>query len=269
MAGLRARLSSDAMLVGGEVDLSLVRFVRPGGLVGLSSLIETWTTEDRPLGIKLPPDPVAGYMQRVDFFAAFGDKLLYDKDVTRLDIGTRHDDASLSELRTVRTEDEVQVVTLEFHRLLSKGNLTRNEVNRCCTVLSEFLENAVVHAESRCGAYTAIQTYWRGGKRVCVAVADAGLGIPTTLRDHPEAVSRGVPTDADLIELAAVDGVSRLGADRGGGFGSALRSVGRGEGGLTAWSGKGWVGFSGAAETHAECTHHFRGTCVEAEFRLA
>ena len=104
---------------------------------------------------------------------------------------------------------------------------------------------------------------------MCVAVADAGIGIPATLRDHPEALSCGFPSDADLIELAAVDGVSRLGADRGGGFGSALRSVGRGEGGLIAWSGKGWVGFSGAAETHAESTHHFRGTCVEAEFRLA
>ena len=269
MAGLRSRLSSDVMLDTGEVDLSQVQFVRPGGLVGLSSLIETWSIEDRPLGIKLPPDDVARYMQRMDFFANFGEKLLYDKDVTRLESGTRHDDAPLSELRTVRTEDEVAAVTLDFHRLLSKGNLTRSEVNRCCTVLSEFLENAVIHAESPCGAYTAIQTYQMGGNRVCVAVADAGIGIPATLKVHREAVSRGISTDGGLIELAAVDGVSRLSADRGGGFGSALRSVGRGNGALTAWSGQGWVRFSGVVGARAEEAHRFLGTCVEAEFRLS
>jgi hypothetical protein len=150
-------LSSNAMFAADEVDLSRVRFVRPGGLVGLSSLIETWTMEDRPLGIKLPSDGVAAYMERMDFFANFGDKLVYDRDVSRLGLGTRHDNASLSVLCTVRSEDEFQEVTSEFHRLLSRGNLTRKEVNRCCTVLSEFLENAVVHAESPCGAYTAIQ----------------------------------------------------------------------------------------------------------------
>lgn len=225
--------------------------------------------EDQPLGVKLPQDNVAGYMHRMDFFARFGDRLLYDKDVTRLETGVRHADASLSELRTVRTEDEVAVVTRGFHRLLSEGNLAKGEVNRCCTVLSEFLENAIVHAESPCGAYTAIQTYRRmGGKRVCDAVADAGIGITATLRDHPEAAKQGTSTDSSLIKLAAVDGVSRLGDARGGGFGSALRSVGRGNGTLTAWSGDGWVRFSGVAGPRTEAAHRFLGTCVEAEFPL-
>src|SRR5215218_1324891 len=252
---VRARLSSGAMFVSGEVDLSGVRFTRPGGLVTLSSLIEAWTMEDRPLGIRLPPDDVAGYMHRMDFFARFGDRLLYDKDVTRLETGVRHAGASLSELRTVRTEDEVALVTRDFHRLLSAGNLARGEVNRCCTVLSEFLENAIVHAESPCGAYTAIQTYRTRGKRVCVAVADAGVGIPPTLRDHPRADEDSISSDGDLIKLAAVDGVSRLGDARGGGFGSALRSVGRGNGALTAWSGEGWVRFSGSSGPRIETAH--------------
>lgn len=268
MDGVRARLSSGAMFASGEVDLSHVRFVRPSGLVALSGLVEAWTAEDRPLGVRLPPDGVAGYMHRMDFFARFGDRLLYDKDVTQLEIGARQADASLSELRTVRTEDDVAVVTRDFHRLLSGGNLARDEVNRCCTVLSEFLENAVVHAESPCGAYTAIQTYRMGGRRVCVAVSDAGVGIPATLRDHPKAHEDGISTDGGLIKLAAVDGVSRLGDTRGGGFGSALRSVGRGHGALTAWSGEGWVRFSGSSGPQIATAHLLRGTCVEAEFPL-
>ncbi len=268
MDGVRARLSKGAMFSSGEVDLSGVRFVRPGGLVALSSLLEAWTAEDRPLVVRLPPDGVAGYMHRMDFFARFEDKLLYDKDVTRLEVGARHSRASLSELRTVHTEDEVALITRDFHRLLSEGDLARAEVNRCCTVLSEFLENAVVHAESPCGAYTAIQTYRMGSERVCVAVADAGIGIPATLRDHPQAARRGISTDGGLIELAAVDGVSRLGDARGGGFGSALRSVGRGKGAMTAWSGEGWVRFSGASGPRTETAHLLRGTCVEAEFPL-
>jgi hypothetical protein len=67
MASLHARLSSDAMFAAGAVDLSRVQFVRPGGLVCLSSLIETWTMEDRPLEVRLPPDGVTGYMQRMAF----------------------------------------------------------------------------------------------------------------------------------------------------------------------------------------------------------
>jgi anti-sigma regulatory factor (Ser/Thr protein kinase) len=268
MGGLRARLSSGGLLRDGELDLSGVRFVRPGGMVGLSSLVETWTTEDRPLGVRLPPDRVAGYMKRMDVFDAMGDKLVYDRDVTRLEIGARHADASLSELRTVQTEDQVQVVTSEFHRLLSKEGLAKGEVQRCCKVLSEFLENAVVHAESLCGSYTAVQTYRSGGKRVCVAVSDAGVGIPATLRHHPEAVGSGIRTDGDLIRLAAVDGVSRVSDDRGGGFGSALRQVGKGNGVLTAWSGEGWVRFTGYSGARVDEADRFRGTCVEAEFRL-
>jgi anti-sigma regulatory factor (Ser/Thr protein kinase) len=268
MRGLRARLSSGVLLRDGELDLSGVRFVRPGGMVGLSSFIETWVTEDRPLGVKLPPMRVAGYMKRMDVFDTLGDKVVYDRDVTRLEIGTRHADASLSELRTVQTEDQVQVVTSEFHRLLSKENLAKAEVQRCCKVLSEFLENAVVHAESLRGAYTAVQTYRSGGKKVCVAVSDAGVGIPATLRHHPEAVGRGIRTDGDLIRLAAVDDVSRVSNDRGGGFGSALRSVGKGDGVLTAWSGEGWVEFTGYSGARVEGADLVHGTCVEAEFRL-
>ena len=268
MGGLRARLSSGVLLRDGELDLSGVRFVRPGGMVGLSSLIETWMTEDRPLGVKLPAVHVASYMKRMDVFDALGNKVIYDRDVTRLETGVRHADARLSELRTVQSEDQVQVVTSEFHRLLLKEGLAKSEVQRCCKVLSEFLENAVVHAKSLCGAYTAVQTYRAGGKRVCVAVSDAGVGIPATLRDHPEAVGRGIRTDGDLIRLAAVDEVSSVSDDRGGGFGSALRSVGKGDGVLTAWSGVGWVGFTGYSGARVEGAERFRGTCVEAEFRL-
>ena len=269
MGGLRARLSSGVLFCGGEVDLSGVRFVRPGGMVALSSLIETWVTEDRPLGIKLPPVHVAGYMKRMDVFDALGDKVVYDRDVTCLEVGARHSDASLSELRTVRTEDQFQVVTSEFHMLLSKEGLAKSEVDSCCKVLSEFLENAVIHARSVCGAYTAVQTYrTRRGSRVCVAVGDAGVGIPATLRKHPKAVEHDARTDGDLIRLAAVDDVSSLGDDRGGGFGSALRYVGKGNGVLTAWSGEGWVGFTGYSGAHVEGANRFFGTCVEAEFRL-
>jgi hypothetical protein len=200
MGGLRARLASDTLLRNGELDLSGVRFVRLGGMVGLSSLIDTWTTGDRPLGVRLPSARVAGYMKRMDVFDILGDRLVYD--------------------------------------------------------------------QSCAGAYTAVQTYRMGGKRVFVAVADAGVGIPATLKNHPEAVGRGIRYDGELIELAAVDGISSLSDERGGGFGSALRSVGNGSGVLTAWSGEGWVRFSGLSGAQVEGADRFRGTCVEAEFRL-
>lgn len=124
------------------------------------------------------------------------------------------------------------------------------------------------HAESPCGAYTAIQK-WGKRDEVCVAVADAGLGIPRTIRHHPRARSVG-NADHALIEVATEPSVSRFQEEgRGGGLNAALRSVGDGSGRLKIWSQRGWVEFSGIGSTYrAREVLAFGGTCVEAVFPL-
>lgn len=257
-----------------KLDLSRVRFITPGGLVGLACLIESWILKYGELSLIVPDNlDVLGYMHRMDFFEHFRDRVSFDKSLSYLETRGRHP-ASLSELRRVVSKETARDVSKQFYEILEgPGGLCKAEVDHCCEVLTESLNNVLDHAGSTCGAYTAIQK-WPALDKVAVAVADAGVGIPHTIRSHPRARQRSL-SDSVLIELATEDQVSRHGLPepqgerRGGGLASALRSVGRGRGGLSIWSRKGWVEFSDVGRT--ESTEHVRtfdGTCVEAEFPL-
>lgn len=251
-----------------------MHFITPGGLVGLACVLESWIAKHGEISLVVPDDlNVIGYMHRMDFFKHFKDRISFDKSLSYLEARGRHP-ASLSELRRVGNEVAARQVARQFYEILAdEGGLQKAELDHCCRVLTESLNNVLDHAESRCGAYTAIQKWSKRG-RVVVAVADAGVGIPHTIRNHSRA-QQGNLSDSALIELAAEDQVSGLEVSgqqderRGGGLTSALRSVGKGRGNLMIWSKRGWVEFSGVGSTEsAKLVHAFEGTCVEAEFPL-
>ncbi len=265
LRGLRKALNSGIISIDGGVDLSRVGFVTPGGMTGLSCLLETWAAVQGPVPLVPPDDEVAGYMARMDFFDLLGSMMSPSRSLSHLCDRGRHP-APLSELRRVEDFGGVTHVIGRFRDLMSGGGLREAEVRHCCEVLSEGLINVLEHAESPCGAYTAIQK-WGKRDEICVAVADAGLGIPRTIRDHPRAQGAG-DADHSLIEIATEFGVSRSQEDgRGGGLNAALRSVGDGSGRLKIWAGRGWVEFSGVGNTHRSGrVLAFGGTCVEAVF---
>ncbi len=267
LRGLRTAVNSGIISIDGGVDLSRVDFVTPGGMTGLSCLLETWAAEQGQVTFVPPEDQVAGYMARMDFFDLLDGLISPSRSLSHLRDRSRHP-ASLSELRRVNDSGCVTRVIGRFDNILSEGGLQEVEVRHCCQVLSESLINVLEHAESHCGAYTAIQK-WGKRDEVCVAVADAGLGIPHTIRHHPRAQSVG-NVDHALIEVAAEPGISRRQEDgRGGGLTAALRSVGDGSGRLKIWARRGWVEFSGVGSTHhAGRVLPFGGTCVEAVFPL-
>lgn len=268
LRGLRSKSGSGVLSPGNELDLSHVNFITPGGLVGLACLLEAWTAEHGAVSLVTPNDlGVVGYMHRMDFFKHLEGKISPDKNLSYLDSRGRYP-ASLSELRRVGSREDADEVSAQFFEILSEDGLREAEVDRCCKVLTESLNNVLDHADSSCGAYTAIQK-WPKTDTVVVAVADAGVGIPHTIRDHPR-VQRVGRTDEALIKLAAEDKVSRERVQgRGGGLTSALTSVGNGCGRLMIWSGRGWVEFSGLGRIEAEeLVQAFEGTCVEAEFPL-
>ena len=267
LRGLKRAVDSETVSVEGGVDLSGVDFVTPGGMVGLSCMLERWAAERGRVALVPPEDEVAGYMDRMDFFDLLGGVIAPTRSLSHLGGRGRHP-ASLSELRRVEGPGGVPDVVGRFSNILSEGGLRDDEVRYCCDVLSESLINVLEHAESPCGAYTAIQK-WGKRDEVCVAVADAGLGIPRTIRQHPRA-RRVDGADHSLIELATELNVSRIREEgRGGGLNAALRSVGDGSGRLKIWAGRGWVEFWGVGSTHrAERVLAFGGTCVEAVFPL-
>lgn len=249
------------------VDLSGVDFVTPGGMVGLACLIEGWALEWDPVSLVPPADEVAGYMARMDLFKHLGSKISLGRSLSHLEDRSRYP-APLSEVRKVHTPGDVTVVTAQFGSILRSCGVGEAEVQHCCQVLSESLTNVLNHAESPCGAYTAIQK-WDKRNEVCVAVADAGLGIPATICDLVKAQG-AASADHELIRVALEPGVSRRpGAGYGGGLDRALRSVGDGRGRMKIWSSKGWVESRGVSRNEGEgSAHAFRGTCVEAVFPL-
>lgn len=53
--------------------------------------------------------------------------------------------------------------------------------------VNELTDNVLVHSESTVGGLVQVSTFVKFSKRVQFVVADAGIGIPTSLRSgHPE-----------------------------------------------------------------------------------
>ena len=230
-------------------------------------MIRSWADERGPVLLEPPADEVAGYMVRMDFFEHLQSVITLNRNLSHLNGRCRHP-ASLSEIKRVDNNGGVTEVTKCFGDILAGAGVGDAEVRHCKQVLSESLSNVLEHAESPWGAFTAIQQY-SGLDEVRVAVADAGLGIPRTIRDFVETRSAAY-ADYRLIEEAMRFGVScRPGVGRGGGLDRASRSVGDGRGWMKIWSDRGYVESRGVGRTKGrESAHAFCGTCVEAVFPL-
>lgn len=71
--------------------------------------------------------------------------------------------------------------------------------------INEVTDNVLVHSQSTIGGLVQVSTFQKNRKRVEYIVADAGVGIPTTLRKgHPE-----ITSDADALDRAIREGVTR------------------------------------------------------------
>jgi hypothetical protein len=63
----------------------------------------------------------------------------------------------------------------------------------------------LVHSQSPVGGFVQVSTFQRNRKRVSFIVADAGIGIPQSLREgHPE-----ISSDVDALDKAIREGVTR------------------------------------------------------------
>ena len=71
--------------------------------------------------------------------------------------------------------------------------------------VNEITDNVLVHSESSVGGLVQVSTFQKGKKQVQFVVADAGVGIPKTLREgHPELTS-----DTDALDQAIREEVTR------------------------------------------------------------
>lgn len=69
----------------------------------------------------------------------------------------------------------------------------------------EIMDNVLTHSDSTIGGLVQVSTFQKTRKRIQFIVADAGAGIPRTLREgHPEIIS-----DAQALDSAIREGVTR------------------------------------------------------------
>lgn len=71
--------------------------------------------------------------------------------------------------------------------------------------INELTDNVLVHSESTIGGLVQVSTFRRNTKRVQFVVADAGIGIPTSLRrGHTD-----IGSDTEALDRAIREGVTR------------------------------------------------------------
>ena len=81
--------------------------------------------------------------------------------------------------------------------------------------INEIMDNVLTHSESQTGGLVQVSTFQQKRRVIQFIVADAGLGIPETLREgHPE-----ITSDPDALDRAVREGVTR---DRSVGQGNGL-----------------------------------------------
>lgn len=122
--------------------------------------------------------------------------------------------------------------------LTALSEFDRDELRAIEWSINETTDNVINHANAATGGYVQVTNYAGKAKRIELAVADAGIGIPGSLRSsHPEML-----TDTEALDKAIREGVTR---DRrigqGNGLYGAWRITELSGGRFEAYSGNAWL----------------------------
>lgn len=103
-------------------------------------------------------------------------------------------------------EDQSRAVNRIVNAILGAiPDIARKDFAALEWAINELTDNVLVHSQSPVGGLVQVSTFERKKKRVMFIVADAGIGIPNSLRQgHPELTS-----DVDALDKAIREGVTR------------------------------------------------------------
>jgi len=262
----------DAAEIEGEpivLDLRSVEFVEPSGLCSLAVLLEFLTSRSGDVGLALSGRNVPAYLERMNFFRIFGDRVRTNVDLAALEDRRRGNPGTLQELVNFHSEEEIPGIINRISEILENKEYRLRERAAICATLSEICANAVEHGHSPFGAYAAVQAYQhilsggreRRGEEVIVAIADGGVGVRETLSRHPK-YAEFTQTDNDALRHALQMGVSGTGeVGRGGGLAVVGQIAARASGSLSLRSNSGRVTFYGD-RTNSRNVPPFPGTFV-------
>ena len=244
--GAAARVAGEPVVL----DLRSVEFVEPAGICGLAALLEFLIPRSEEVSVALAGRDVPAYLERMNFFRLFGDRVRTNVDVAALEERQRHNPGTLQELVNFHTEEEIPGVVRRISEILENKGYRLRERVAICSTLSEICANAAEHgaSEDGFGAFAAVQAYnhivsgsRRRGEEVLVAIADGGVGVRQTLSKN-EKYAEQTTTDNDALRCAMMMGVSGTGElGRGGGLALVAQISGRAGGSLSLRSGSGRV----------------------------
>lgn len=103
------------------------------------------------------------------------------------------------------TEQQAAVNRIVNVMLGAIPELNRADLAAFEWAVNEITDNVLVHSESPIGGLVQVSTFLKNRKRVQFVVADAGIGIPVSLRTgHPE-----ISSDTEALDSAIREGVTR------------------------------------------------------------
>jgi hypothetical protein len=223
------------------VDLRTVEFVEPAGLCALAALLEYLCARCEVVDLALTGRDVPAYLERMNFFRSFGERVRTNADVASLEERRRHNPGTLQELINFHAEEEIPGIIERISEILENQGYRLRERVAICSTLSEVCANAAEHGVSSFGAYAAVQAYHHRGEEVLIAIADGGVGVRETLSRNPK-YAEHTTTDNDALRHALEMGVSATGEiGRGGGLALVAGIAARAGGSLSLRSGSGRV----------------------------
>lgn len=146
-------------------------------------------------------------------------------------------------------------------------DLDRRELSALEWSVNEITDNVLVHSQSPIGGLVQVSTFERATKRIEYVVADAGLGIPRTLRQsRPELTS-----DVAAIECAVQEGVTRDTAlGQGNGLFGSYQISSHSKGAFHLESGYGKLTFSERTGLHLSSEKiPYEGTLIAAQINFS
>lgn len=106
-----------------------------------------------------------------------------------------------------QTPDEQQAAVNHIMNVMLGAipELERTDFSAFEWAINELTDNVLVHSNSTIGGLIQVSTFEKYRKRVQFVVADAGVGVPTSLRGgHPE-----IGSDTEALDRAIREGVTR------------------------------------------------------------
>ncbi len=177
------------------LDMRDVQFVSPTALTLLTTAILRLQQQQVQVEIIPPASSARTYLNRVGFYKRIGVEVEYPWQ--------RHDSRGrFVEIVQARDERDGEAVVGEMLEILRNQNVAGTETvyDALQYALLEVVNNVFHHAQSPTYAVLCAQFYPQR-RRVELAVADTGRGIPVSLRDNPE-LQGAFETDAEAIHLA-------------------------------------------------------------------